>query len=263
MSEHKKKSDPRLRRPSNEPEQQQQQSPVQPAMAMGLPLPPLQRSLSIPSSPSATKFKPPTLSEMPPIPADLLSPPADLKIQKTLSLPPFEAEQQLAQEKSPSWAKQRDSRSNSESSDGDKRLDYRNDPRFRKKKSLSSDEAPKDEEAEETSQQEPVFKSRRDQVDFESPLAGQDDNDHKESMYSGYNRPPNENFHKAILSGSKSDPRNNGRSRGLSPNVSEPSDMASSIILPEQMEVPPSVPLEEPSLKDMFKTIDPTASPFC
>jgi hypothetical protein len=191
------------------------------------------------------------------MPADLLSPPADLKLQKTLSLP-FESE-----EKSPttagSWAKPRESRSNSDGSDGEKRLDYRNDPRFRKKKSSVSEEAPKaSEESDQTSPvPEPVYvpKSRRDQVDFESPLAASDADDSKGGMYSGYNRPPNDNFHKAITSGSK-DPRSNSRG-GMSP----PADLTP--ILPEQMEVPPSIPVDEPSLKDMFKTIDPTASPFC
>ncbi|KAK3102531.1 hypothetical protein FSP39_012009 [Pinctada imbricata] len=128
------------------------------------------------------------------------------------------------------------------------KLDYRNDPRFKRK---------------------PAGK-RKSSMDYASPLGDEGGSDG--STYSAYTRPQTSNQRQTKTDLKvKSDPRlsnisdtktiNSPSREQPSPTSSEQSGLLS-LPLPE---LPPFIPPPEPEIntRDFFKTMDPTASPFC
>ena len=128
------------------------------------------------------------------------------------------------------------------------KLDYRNDPRFKRK---------------------PAGK-RKSSMDYASPLGEEGGSD--SSTYSAYTRPQTSNQRQTKTDLKvKSDPRlsnisdtktvNSPSREQPSPTSSEQSGLLS-LPLPE---LPPFIPPPEPEIntRDFFKTMDPTASPFC
>jgi hypothetical protein len=182
-------------------------------------------------------------------------------------------------------------------------IDYRNDPRFRRKKltTPAGDSSPTTSSSPSHPSPPPVVPTikkynsqRKGTMEYSSPLGG--DGAGKQdgaSSYNSYNRPP-PNMNKAnsgsagagpnvnntrLGSGSSSSSKNDGASVGVhshvapdlasrrSPGLSEPCSDAlvpgavsvDNMMLPPSLQVPPPPDVH---LKDLFKTFDPTASPF-
>ncbi|XP_060077362.1 uncharacterized protein LOC132556925 [Ylistrum balloti] len=141
------------------------------------------------------------------------------------------------------------------------KLDYRNDPRFKRKP------------ASESVAHKRYTGQRKSSMDYSSPL-GLDSEDKGESGYNSYQRPPptdsakHKTDNRLIVKG-KLDPRTINTEGGSSPNVDSsplpPQPPDKEIGLPTTIELPPFVTPNalEPQMKDFFKTMDPTASPFC
>lgn len=172
------------------------------------------------------------------------------------------------------------------------KLDHRNDPRFKRKPAADSN----------NSQLPPPIRKfigqRKGSMEYSSPLGVEMDKPEQSSGYNSYNRPPNANRQMGI--GNK--PRTSGMDNlpphlppGNPPlpppplpppppppppvsNESLQSDLRDVGTGDSELSAPPPgfppplpqnlpyqpVPLpDQPKLKDLFKTIDPTASPFC
>ncbi|OWF51923.1 Zinc finger CCCH domain-containing protein 6 [Mizuhopecten yessoensis] len=142
------------------------------------------------------------------------------------------------------------------------KLDYRNDPRFKRKP------------ASESVVHKRYTGQRKSSMDYSSPL-GLDSEDKGEgtSGYNSYHRPPPDSAkHKTDNRGvvkNKLDPRTSKPEGSSSPNVDSspipPLPPDGDICMPVALELPPFIPPNalEPQMKDFFKTMDPTASPFC
>ena len=133
------------------------------------------------------------------------------------------------------------------------KLDYRNDPRFKRKPiSESNLSSP--------SSKSPMASAlRKTTTEYSSPLSGENKSE-DESGYNSYNKPR---------------PQSSGVPRVSSPKLKITPDMVPKaseditthdildslqILTPPVVEEPPQ---SDKHLKDLFKTIDPTASPFC
>ena len=140
-----------------------------------------------------------------------------------------------------------------------KPLSHRNDPRFKKKSksdagnSILSDSSASSSDPSEAAGDPRRSMQRKSILEYSSPLGGGGGDNSPKDSYSSYNRPPNR------------DPRPTPARppSQASPEPSQPPVSAAMPLLPDQMEMPPLPALDEPSLKEVFKTIDPTASPFC
>ncbi|KAL3842207.1 hypothetical protein ACJMK2_020246 [Sinanodonta woodiana] len=152
-----------------------------------------------------------------------------------------------------------------------KKLDHRNDPRFRRKPkelnqtATSGDVSPSSESDSHQSKsppQQPTNQKfsgqRKSSMEYSSPL-GLDSTGSDGLGYNSYNKPiPN----KPTPQAKQADNRNNGQ-RAVVMSIdpeSGPNVTASDILKSLQMQPPPQ---PDKQLKDIFKTIDPTASPFC
>ena len=174
-----------------------------------------------------------------------------------------------------------------------RRIDYYNDPRFKKRKTKSpsgtqdssksslpvSDSKPS---SCESARIETGLQSK-DVMQFQSPLAAAD-NIRQPPTASGYNRPPNKRYQELLEQGNQqpyrdrytgfTDPRRKPVSEASNNRQLEKSTLAHSTLsatLDAAIAYPGIISqdmlstdsLAKGSLKDMFKTIDPTASPFC
>lgn len=134
-----------------------------------------------------------------------------------------------------------------------KTFDHRNDPRFKRK--------PAAEKCVTSERTKKFIGQRKSSMEYSSPLGGGDDgNTNTESGYNSYNRPPQ--------GPGRPNLRDRTNTSAVAPDVSrlEPSVTSSqqhpstdAVASPELLPPEPE-PLE---LKDLFRTIDPTASPFC
>jgi len=168
-----------------------------------------------------------------------------------------------------------------------RKLDYHNDPRFKKRKSkFSNAMQDSNKSALPVSDYKPSTceSSRKDTslqdtdvMQFQSPLAVTD-NTRLSTATSGYNRPPNKRYQQLLEQGNQqssrdryaasSDPRRkpvSGNSEQLGKTGSTYSVLQAVVTFPGvvSQDTLSYDSLAKGSLKDMFKTIDPTASPFC
>ncbi|XP_029646222.1 zinc finger CCCH domain-containing protein 4 isoform X2 [Octopus sinensis] len=164
------------------------------------------------------------------------------------------------------------------------KLDHRNDPRFKRKPAGESG-----------SSLPPIRKvtgQRKVNMEYSSPLGTEADKPEPNSGYNSYNRPPNANRQMsgnnnnnkmwtggpdsgppALPSGKPHSSGGNDTTHGsLDPRdvANHPSTSDPPSNFPPQMQpsgplqqYPPVLPPDQPKLKDLFKIIDPTASPFC
>ena len=132
------------------------------------------------------------------------------------------------------------------------KLDYRNDPRFKRKPISESNLSP--------SGKSPVASAlRKTTTEYSSPLSGENKSE-EESGYNSYNKPRPHSTGVPSVSSPKLK-----ITPDMVPKASE--DITTHDILDSLKIMSPPV-VEEPAqsdkhLKDLFKTIDPTASPFC
>lgn len=145
------------------------------------------------------------------------------------------------------------SSASSDSSDSSKpKIDYRNDPRF-KRKHISESNLPPETVAKRFTGQ------RKSSTEYSSPL-GLETSKQEESGYNSYNR-PRPPVSKTTVAPHNSPPVS------IIDSVPVPSaditahDILDSLQMPGQALEQQAAP--DKNLKDIFKTIDPTASPFC
>ncbi|XP_060573975.1 zinc finger CCCH domain-containing protein 4-like isoform X2 [Ruditapes philippinarum] len=188
------------------------------------------------------------LENLPSLPLDLglgMSPPLDPRVGKVAESESVSSfNRQISQ---PGTASEKDAVPKP-------KLDYRNDPRFKRKR-ISEANAALD-----IAEKKRLNEQRKSSTEYSSPLGGDSSQSGEESGYNSYNRPrpvqPKPVQSQPQTSVSNSEPL---------PSVS--SDVTTHDILDSLQIMPPPV-LEETqgsdkNLKDIFKTIDPTASPFC
>lgn len=129
------------------------------------------------------------------------------------------------------------------------KFDYRNDPRFRRKPAAESlTSAP-------NQLKRKFIGQRKSSMEYSSPLGGDSDKQDSGSSYNSYNRPQ--------LNSNKSQNSSDTNPRNIKVEsvINQPAGGVESVPpLPEDL-LQPNLP--EPQLKDLFKTFDPTASPFC
>lgn len=167
-----------------------------------------------------------------------------------------------------------------------RKIDY-NDPRFKKRKAKSSHlvrDSSKSASAVSDSKPSTCESVRtetglqdRNVLQFQSPLAAAD-NTRLSTASSGYNRPPNKRYQELLEQAGQ--PASRDRYAGSTDPRRKPGSAASSLQLEKTSLTHPALSvvtypgivlqdvlssdsLAKGSLKDMFKTIDPTASPFC
>jgi len=142
--------------------------------------------------------------------------------------------------------------SGSESQQSSKpKLDYRNDPRFKRKRITESNTNSTGNLSPESSVKR--YGQRKSSTEYSSPLGAESGMKSEDSGYNSYNRPrPTK---PPVISTSQSDVVTSA-----APNLSTQDILDSLQIMP-----PPSIEenSSDKNLKDIFKTIDPTASPFC
>lgn len=162
-------------------------------------------------------------------------------------------------------------------------LSHRNDPRFKKRHKAVSD-APALQSEINIVESEPINPPppQRRGMEYSSPLGSNTSEAASETSASNaYNRPPNSRFQQLQQQHQKQHhfksakgPPNNGKTTTLQNSIA--SSISSQVapvvtttatamleLTQEQLQLPPGAVGDEPSLKDMFKTFDPTASPFC
>lgn len=186
---------------------------------------------------------------------DTLPSPASFPLPPALREPPARSE--------PDPGASDDGSANEDSSAASKkRFDHRNDPRFKRKRvseTKSDMRAPASESI--VDRTDKIMGQRKSTMEYTSPLGGADDDSTSSSGYNSYNRPPQ----------GRQDPR---KRKAVVSNVEKPFELPRMELppllsqqpppLPEDMAPPKMLPEEpEQQLKDLFKTIDPTASPFC
>lgn len=153
-------------------------------------------------------------------------------------------------------------KTSAESNSEPKKLDYRNDPRFKRKIKPSSDSSSSTVQKRNTGQ-------RKGSMEYSSPLGMDSDNqDSSVSGYNSYNRPPpNTNIKSEPRTTQNSSVTSNSNltsttnSVSSSPSTTTATSIIDKLSIPELPEFIPPPPQVE--MKDFFKTMDPTASPFC
>ncbi|XP_076450914.1 uncharacterized protein LOC143286886 isoform X2 [Babylonia areolata] len=143
-----------------------------------------------------------------------------------------------------------------------RRFDHRNDPRFKRKR-VSENKGEKTDSTVESSEERnrKLMGQRKSSMEYASPLGGGDDINNSGSSYNSYNRPPQ----------GRQDPR---KRKNVASSEEKPFELPRMELPALLSQEPPPLPdnmttsemlQEEPEqqLKDLFKTIDPTASPFC
>ena len=188
--------------------------------------------------------------------SDTLASPASFPLPPALREPPARSEPDAG-------ASDDGSTSEDSSAAAKKRFDHRNDPRFKRKRvAENKGDVPAPAPAESIAERTRKFMGqRKSTMEYTSPLGGGDDDNTSTSGYNSYNRPPQ----------GRQDPR---KRKAVDSNMETPFELPRMELppllsqqpppLPENM-APPKILPEEPEqqLKDVFKTIDPTASPFC
>ena len=176
--------------------------------------------------------------------------PADPRLAKVLDSEINQmAFQQAAVQMSPTLSS--DNESMDERSAPKPKLDYRNDPRFKRKHISESTLSPETTSKKYTGQ-------RKSSTEYASPLGETPSTTQEQSGYNSYNRPRPQ----------KPAPPQPQTTSVPKPDIlPPPPDLSTHDILDSLQIMPPPdmVAPQQPdkNLKDIFKTIDPTASPFC
>lgn len=174
----------------------------------------------------------PKLENLPSLPLDLGLDVKVLDVHRQTSQPGTSAEKDAAKDSSKP------------------KLDYRNDPRFKRKKIVEPSASPE-------SNVKRFSGQRKSSTEYSSPLGGDINPQIEESGYNSYNRP------RVTKPPAAQQPSTN-----VTKSESVPSSDLSTHDILDSLQIMPPPGLQEPppaekNLKDIFKTIDPTASPFC
>ena len=135
-----------------------------------------------------------------------------------------------------------------------KKFDHRNNPKFKRKPASALETCEKR-----------FTGQRKSSMEYSSPLGMNDSSVETSSGYNSYNRP-------SANPPRRTKPADRDSSTGLAVDAGAPAEhnvlteQGDGFNLPNMMAPPQITPpqgLQEPPLKDLFKSIDPTASPFC